>query len=338
MPSTPKRRSWLITLPLIVFVLAAAVWGGVWLYVKGEVERAFDAWLAAEAAQGRPHQCPQRGVGGFPFRIDISCAQPVVLLDTPTGPLEARLGGLTATALVYRPDHVLADLRAPLTLVQGGSELGAVDFLRGQASLRNAAGILERFSLVLDQPRVSRGGRPDAAAEQIEVHTRQVPGTTRQARDFDVALSARSLAAAGQRPEQGATVALTGVARNLPTGADARSGLIAQWARGGGTVELQGLRLTRGTGVLAASGSLGFTPAGRAQGEFRATMAESSAIFSGIGVPGFGDLGMVVGPMLGLVGRPADIEGRRGTEVLVKVEDGLLSIGAVQVASFPPVF
>jgi hypothetical protein len=330
-----------IATPLAIFVLGFAIWGGVWLYIKSEVETRVTGWLAAEAAAGRPHQCPQRDVGGFPFRIEVRCANPIAIIATPAGPAEVRLGGATFVAQVYRPEHVIADLRSPFILAQGGTDLGTVEFQRAQASLHSTNGVIERFSLVLDRPIFTRvqGGRADAGADQIELHARHTPTVAAQVRDFDMAVSARRLGPAGARPDQAADLNFSGTARRWPdpaaTGSD---GLVAQWARSGGIFEVQGLRLTRGNGVLAANGTLAFTASGRAQGEFRATVTDANMLFGGLAIPGVGDAALILLPALALVGRPTEVDGRRGTEVQLRIDEGMLSIGAVQVLAFPPVF
>lgn len=340
-PAAPRKsRPWLIAAPLALFLMLAVAWTIGWFVIKREVERGFDAWLAAEASAGRSHACPDRSVRGFPFRIDISCQKPTFQLQTPEGPVQARVEGMTATALIYRPEHVVVDLRAPLVLEQNGAELAAVEFQRGQASYRAAQTVFERFSLVLDRVTAKRGasGRPDVTLEQLEVHTRLSPSAQPTVRDYDMAVTARRIAPPGVRPEQGADVSTNGTLRGWPIVRTTQDGPIAEWARRGGTFELQDLRISRGTGLLAASGRLGFNSNGRADGLFRAGVADSAALLSGLAIPGVGDPGVLLGPILALVGRPGEIEGRRGTEVQVRVQNGALSLGAVQVMTFPPVF
>jgi hypothetical protein len=337
-PARPARRSWLVAVPLVLFALVAAGWSVAWQHVRGEVDRAFTGWLAAEAVGGREHRCPDRSIGGFPFRIEITCVAPVFFAATPTGPLEARVARVTAIALVYRPDHVVLDLASPFEL-RRDDLTSTVAFSRGQASVRLTQGVLDRFSLALEQPSLSlAGGRPDLAAQQVEVHARHAGPAAAPARDLDLALTARGLAPSGAGAAQGADVTFAGAARRWPAqGGDPR-GLVAEWAKGGGTFELQNLRVTRGAGLLAAAGTLGFTGSGRAQGEVRASLADLSSLVGGLVVPGLGDPVLLVGSVLAFVGRPTEVEGRRATQVTVRVDDGALAIGAVQLGVLPPVF
>jgi hypothetical protein len=333
-----KRGSGWIAAPLVVFVLVAAAWTGVWFYVRGEVDRSVTQWLAAEAAAGRTHECNERAIGGWPFRIELTCTRAAFRFATPQGPVDARIAGFTAVAQVYAPQHIIADLRGPVALQQGADDLGLLEFTRGQASYTMRAGAFDRFSLVLDRPSLARaaGARPDVVAEQMQVHARNAASG---GRDYDVALSARAAGAPGIRPEQGADLDLTGVVRGWPDpAAQQGGGLVATWARGGGTVDLQRLRVKRGNGLLAVDGRMGFNPTGRAQGQFDAVLADPQALLGGIAIPGVGDPAALVGPALVFVGRPAEIDGRRGTRVTLRVDDGVLGVGAVQLLQFPPVF
>lgn len=336
-----KRRSWLIALPLLLFILLAAAWSGAWFYVHGQAEIAIDRWFAAEAAAGRPHRCPDRAIGGFPFRIELACRAPTFVLMTPTGPAQATLAGLSATAFVYRPNHVLAEFQGPLTLAQGGRDVATITFKAGAASLSVASNVLERMSLELDQVAAARAGapRPDLEAAHVELHARQAVAPGAAPRDFDVAMTVRGLGPAGITASDGLDLALSGVVRRLPSpDTSDGSGFVAAWARGGGAFELQQLKLVRRSGLAVASGSLGFNSNGRAQGTFQANLVDSSALLGGIAIPGVGDPAMMLGPVLSIVGRPADVEGRRGTRVDIRVENGTLSVGAVQIAEFPPVY
>lgn len=333
-----KRGSIWIMAPLVVFLLIAAGWTAAWAYIRGEVDRGVVQWLAAEAAAGRTHECHERAVGGWPFRIEVSCARASFRFATPQGPVDARIAAFTAVAQIYAPQHIIADLRGPMILAQGADDLGQLEFNRGQASYTMRGGAFDRFSLVLDRPSIARGasGRPDAIAEELQLHARAAGGP---ARDYDVALSTRGAGTPGTRPEQGANLDLRGVLRGLPDpGAPQQGGVVAVWARGGGTLDLQRLRLTRGNGLLAVDGRMGFNPTGRAQGQFEATLVDPQALLGGIAIPGVGDPAALIGPALVFVGRPADIDGRRGTRVTVRLDDGILGVGAVQLMQFPPVF
>lgn len=339
--SNPKPRLRRIVWPLAAFIALAGIWTGVWMSISAEVNRQLDQWLAQEAAVGRRHSCPERGIGGFPFRIDVICQSPVLQMHTPTGPVEAHFSGLRVAALIYRPRHVIADFLPPLMVKRGANLFAFVDFNAAQASLSLRDKGFERFSMVIDRPVFARSdnGRPDASARNLEIHLRPNTENVGQRQDFDIAVDVQGFGPAGVRPEQGGNIVMTAAARGLPNAAvEDGSGILAAWARAGGLFELSNLKVTRGSGILGVNGRLGFNERGFAQGQFEATIADSAALLGGIDIPGFGDLSLVFGPALTLVGRSGEIEGRRGTKVNVRVDNGVLSVGAVQIAEFPPAF
>ena len=73
-PALPPRHSrvWLFA-PFVLLALAVAGWSTAWFLIRNGTTRAVDDWLAAEAAQGRQWQCIDRTIGGYPFRITVSC-------------------------------------------------------------------------------------------------------------------------------------------------------------------------------------------------------------------------------------------------------------------------
>ena len=53
----PRRRPWLIATPLILLLVLAAVWCGVWFYARGEAETRINEWQAQQAKAGRVFTC-----------------------------------------------------------------------------------------------------------------------------------------------------------------------------------------------------------------------------------------------------------------------------------------
>jgi hypothetical protein len=341
MSTARRRRPWLITIPLVLFLLIAAAWSVAWLYLRAEADRRFTAWFEAESRAGRNHECPERSVAGYPFRIELRCTGPSFQIATPQGPARLRSGGLSLIAQVYQPRLVLIELASPFAVSQNGTDLATVGFSRARASIRVNDVTAERVSVVLDQPTLTlaNASRPEARAQLVEFHARHDPTVSEPVRDFEINVLARGLATAALPPEQGANVEGAGVVRRWPfVQAPGPEGPIADWARGGGSFEMRDLRLTRGGGLMRLAGALGFSQTGRADGEFRANVAEPVALLGGVAIPGVGDATALLVPALTLVGRRSEFEGRRGTEVVVRLDNGALSIGAVQLGVFPPVF
>ena len=71
--STQRRRSWPAILTVLLIVLAG-LWGGAWYYGSGVLEGTIDGWKAREARAGRVYTCATQTIGGFPFGIEVRCA------------------------------------------------------------------------------------------------------------------------------------------------------------------------------------------------------------------------------------------------------------------------
>jgi hypothetical protein len=337
-PLVKPRSPWRFAIPVVVFVLAIAAAGVGWFFARDLVDRNFNDWLAKEAQAGRAHACPDRHYSGFPFHIELICTRPVFRFDAPEGQFNVRIERFKAVALIYRPEHVIVDLVAPLVVQPFERPSVTLDFARGQASYSQSSGVFQRFSLVLDKPVGRRDGvaQPDVAADAIEIHLRRAASGPR---DLDIALEARLLSTGGAPPEAGANIATAAAVKNWPDEAVAeRGGLVAAWARAGGSVQVSQLRVQRGTGLMTATGNLGFSASGRPEGAVDSVLVDSPALFAGVTIPGVGDPGPILGPALTFVGRPAEVEGRRGTRLAIRVDDGRIGLGAITLYRLGPVF
>jgi hypothetical protein len=135
--------------------------------------------------------CPDRSVGGFPFRIEVSCP-----LSVQQGEATASFGRLLTVAQVYRPSHVIAEVGGPLRASDGDVAVEA-DWRLLQASVQSAPDALQRASLVIEDPKVRILGLAPAdlsgAAAHLEAHLRPDPARAAEGA-YDAALSARGLA------------------------------------------------------------------------------------------------------------------------------------------------
>ena len=75
--SAPSRP-WLIALPTAALVALGAIWSGFWYYASDRAEATMTAWRTREADAGRVYGCANARFGGYPFRIEVDCAEPSV--------------------------------------------------------------------------------------------------------------------------------------------------------------------------------------------------------------------------------------------------------------------
>jgi len=95
----PRRyQRWRIFIAPVLLLLAALAWSGFWYFAASQVDAQADAWRAREARAGRVFDCARRSVGGFPFRLEVTCEGPSVALvsqtasQPPAQPFTAKLG------------------------------------------------------------------------------------------------------------------------------------------------------------------------------------------------------------------------------------------------------
>ena len=181
--TTPRTssRTWPIALPVAFLALLGALWSGFWYYASAQAETTVAAWRGHEADAGRTYNCSHAGFGGYPFRIEYTCADPAV--DDRTASLAIRARNLTAVAQVWDPTLVIGEIVAPLTVAPlGAAPIATIDWSLAQASLRGRPGAPERLSIVLDKPNLAASAPGAAAplvkAEHAEFHVQFAANST----------------------------------------------------------------------------------------------------------------------------------------------------------------
>ena len=112
----PRRRLWLIASPLILVLVLAAGWTAFWFYAASQATSRIAEWQEREARAGRAFACAKQDVGGFPFRLEVSCGDPTFELRNLTP--EMMLSGKFATILaqVYDPTLLIGEFTGPMMM------------------------------------------------------------------------------------------------------------------------------------------------------------------------------------------------------------------------------
>jgi hypothetical protein len=267
----PPRHSrfWLFA-PFVLLALTAAGWTTTWLMICDRTTRAIDDWLAGEAAQGRQWACPGRTVGGFPFRIEVSCAS--VSLQRADGRLT--LGPVIAVAQVYRPRHIIAHVAGPMRASEG--QVGVEGNWRlFEVSIRTTPEGLQRASVAADTPafRVAgmAAGDLNLSAQRLETHLRPHPARSAEGA-YDWSLLAAKLALPGLDALVGGgtepadlDIDLTVTqARDLAARPLAEE--LERWRLAGGRIEIARLALAKGGSRIEGKGQFALDDAHRPQG------------------------------------------------------------------------
>lgn len=370
--TAPRRRHWLIATPLIVVLVLAAAWSAFWYYAAGQAEARINDWQAQQAKAGRVFSCGSQKVGGFPFRIEVRCGDVAVELKDTQPPLAIKLKEIHVVAQVWDPKMLIAEFAGPLTAAEPGQPPVTATWTLAQASVRGTPSAPERASIAIDDLKLD-GSAPGNAmfdAKHAEFHARIQYGSWPRNPAIDLALklngaTAPALGAYTREPLDADILAVLHGMKDLrPKPLPVR---LREWQAAGGRVEIQNARVAQGEILGNANGTLALTQRGRLDGALRVNVAGIEKLLATItggerkgaplgldrvapalnaidrAVPG---LGARVAPqaqnlaagLLGLLGQPVEIEGKRGVSVPVKFTDGAASLGPIPLGQVPPAF
>ncbi len=166
-------RSRFVFVPLIFAVVLAALWTAFWFYAASAAEAAIAAWREREAKVGRIYTCGSQTVGGFPFRIEVRCADVGAEFRTTQPAIAINAKSLVVVAQLYRSALLIAEVSGPLTVGEAGRPATLMgDWSLAQVSVHGMPPAPERASLVIDRLRLERstptGTEALATAERTE--------------------------------------------------------------------------------------------------------------------------------------------------------------------------
>ncbi|MGH6771306.1 MAG: DUF2125 domain-containing protein, partial [Xanthobacteraceae bacterium] len=324
-----------------------------------------------EARAGRIHECGAQTIGGFPFRIEVRCANPSVELRGKGTPLALKAADLLVAVQIYQPSLMIGEFSGPMTIAEGGQQPGYIaNWTLGQSSVRGTPRAPERVSLVVDNPVVERSGTSTGAplfkAKRVELHGRIAAGSTAKKNPV-IAFVLR--AAAASAPELhpamvGVEADIVGTLRGLadfsPKPWPVR---FKEMQARDGRIEITSARIQRGEVIAVSAGTLGLTERGGLQGQMQMTVVNLEQLLKELGieqmmsrgkvsatidsldrlVPGLGAIarkragpGIIAG--LGAIGQRTVLEGKPAVSVPLRFVDGRIMLGPFPVGRAPPLF
>jgi hypothetical protein len=344
-----SRRSWQVILPLALFVALAAGWTALWFHASSVAQASIAAWRTREAQVGRVYSCASENLGGYPFRIEVRCTEAGAQMRSTDPPFVVKAKDLLVVAQVYRPNLLIAEVEAPLTLEAPMNGVSLVaDWSLAQTSVRGLPPTPDRIFLAVDQFRLdqksSGGSQTLLTAKHLELHARLDPDSAPGRPVLDLAArfaDAVSPAAGSLLPDPidfEATAVLRGLKDLTPRSIPA---LLAQLQAAGGRLEIEHARLRRGDMIAVGAGSLGLSAQGRLDGTLRMTVAGFDLnflkpLFPGVTVSGsFAGMGT---SLLGFLGEPTELEGRRAVTMPLRFADGAVSLGPLALGRTAPLY
>jgi hypothetical protein len=341
-------RPWQMALPLALLVALAVGWSALWFHASSVAQASIAAWRAREAELGRLYSCASENLGGYPFRIEVRCTEAGAQMRSTQPPFSVKAKDLVVVAQVYQPNLLIAEIEAPLSFEAPSSGVSLVaDWRLAQTSVRGLPPTPERISLAVDQLRLDQKGPASSqtllTAKHLELHARLDPasGPGRPVIDLAAQFVDAASPASGVLPQPidfEATAILRGLKDLTPRPFPA---LLAQLQAAGGRLEIERARLRRGDMIAVGTGSLGLSPQGRLDGTLRVTVAGFDLnvlkpLFPSVTVSG--SLAGMGTSLLGLLGEPAELEGRRAVNMPLRFVDGAVSLGPLALGRTGPLY
>ena len=366
-----RKRRYIGT--LILFLALVGGWSYLWYYATGKAEVAIDGWRAREAKAGRIYTCGSQSIGGYPFRIELTCDKAAAVFRGNQPPVEIKTSSILVAAQLYQPTLLISDFYGPLTIADLGHAPNIiVNWKLAQSSVRGTPSAPERISLVFDQPVVERinGNNRQSVliAQHIEVHGRLAGGSVTNKPIIETVLRLRAAAAPELHPaaampiDADITTLLRGLHDFSPKPWSAR---FRELQAVDGRVDITQARVQQGDTIAVGDGTLSLNESGRLQGQLRVTVANIEPFLAAVGTPqvvkNSPDMDRLSGaldhllPGLGnvarqqatssnlslginLLGEQTTLEGKRAVTLPLRFDDGSVFLGPIWIGNTPAMF
>lgn len=269
-PGKSRKFLWLT---LFVILLFGGYSAG-WFYVADRVKAEVAVALARMNRGVVSVECANPQVGGFPFRIGVSCDR--VGYEDGERQLQASAGGFRSLAQVYQPTRALAELDGPLRASAPGLAPLRLDWEKLRASVRIARPLPERVSVEAEELKAATDAADSPAlplfgAARAEAHLRPNGADVDWAGSFaglvvdPSAVGGRTLPVmdgSGQATVRNGIELLLGRPKSLR----------------GQSVDIASLELTSGEAELALSGPLSVAEDGLVDADLTVTVRNPTAV------------------------------------------------------------
>lgn len=290
LPPPRKRRRLGLYLPFALALLLVIGWTAVWIYARGEARARMDQAVADLERAGYQLTWKERGIGGYPFRLNVTLTEARVREPSGWG-LEAPK--LEAQAYMHNLGHWMIATPDGATFVR---PVGGPVEMQGKvirASLRELSKVPPSFSFegvgLTFQP--GAGAQPFGlqSADRVEFHLRAGPddegGVFFRVDNGRARLAGLLGRIAGERPVSiswNSTLSKMSAFR----GQDWPSA-VRNWTAQGGRMTVRQAGVTAGEAVLGvSSGTLGVSSDGRLSGLLDVTLRQAPRALDAMGETG----------------------------------------------------
>jgi hypothetical protein len=240
--TTKSSRPWRMLAPLAIVLLLFGLWSGYWVYAQAAVKSYAATYRAKFTGRGVTLGCKTESWGGYPFRFEFTCSQP--MLKLPGGRM-ATSASILILAQAYNPMQVIALVDGPSRVQTSPGKIIDLAHDRAVASIIFSGDEFPRLSA--DVSNLSAANL--FSVKNVQLHTR--PGQEK-GNDIAIDIEATQLIDPGKPPidiDRGQLLATLETPEKL---------------------DVQSVSLQRGTINLSGSGLLSLDSANRLSGQIAA--------------------------------------------------------------------
>ncbi|MCB1378791.1 MAG: DUF2125 domain-containing protein [Alphaproteobacteria bacterium] len=136
----------------MAMIAAFLAWSIYWYIGLSMAQSVADRELHRAAANGTTVSCRRESWGGFPFRFEFRCANPIV---KSSHGITASAESLQVLAQAYNPKHLILLLDGPIAITHGSSGLQMASEGRATASVKFGPDPLPQISVEVPAPTIS---------------------------------------------------------------------------------------------------------------------------------------------------------------------------------------
>jgi hypothetical protein len=322
-------------------VVVIALWLGYWYAAHAMAEKALARF--ENGRDGQQITCADPVISGFPLRVDLNCAHGGY--NAHAGKISAALGGVRATAPLYVPGTVNADLDGPLEINDPARDVAltaswSAATATASAWISGLTGAGANFTNLKAENAGTASGLPVSAvsADTASAAIRPDGGGS-----YVLVGSARNMkltrSAGGDLPAFDADARVTAVDVGAGLGTDPARALMT-WLRAGASIKIDRLHLAANGAVVSADGTLAISKEGILSGALVLRYSNLEALVA---------LAEEIDPRLRQKIPDAALQAINALSVPVQTEDGpqrqttlsiingMLSVGIIPVKVLPPV-
>ena len=181
-----RRGRWrAAAIAVMVVVTLGLIWSWLWYYTAAIADRTLAGWVERETVAGRLYSCASQTLGGFPFRIEVRCADAVAEVNSQRPPFTVRAKDVLVTTQVWHPTLMVSDITGPLTYADSDQPPSLIaDWSRAQVSVLGPPPDPQSVAFKLANVHLDRSGASgDAAtlfkADRADIQGRIIDGSAR---------------------------------------------------------------------------------------------------------------------------------------------------------------